>query len=60
MKTDVDGGMLFQSFEERNIAAEIGLLENVVKIAARLMGMNEQHEVELGGHGDEFFSRANH
>src|SRR5579863_400257 len=58
MKAGVDGGMLLERFEERKIAAEIGLLKNVVKIAARLMGMNEQHEVELGRQGDEFFSKA--
>ena len=59
MKAYVDGGMLLQRFEEREIAAEVGLFKNVAEIAAGLMGVNEQDEVELGRHGNEFFSRAN-
>jgi hypothetical protein len=55
----VDGGMLFESFEEGQIAAEIGLFEDVAEIAAGLVGVNEENEVELGRHGDEFFSREN-
>jgi hypothetical protein len=59
MKAYVDGGMLFERFEEGQIAAGIGLFENVAEIAAGLVGVNEEDEVELGRHGDEFFSRAN-
>lgn len=59
MKADADGGMPLQGFEKGQIAAEVGLFEDMVEIAARLMGVNEQNELELGRHGDGFLSKAN-
>jgi hypothetical protein len=34
----------------------VGLLEDVLEIAAGLMGVNEQREMEILRHGDSFFS----
>jgi hypothetical protein len=42
MEANVDARMLLQGFDEGQVAAIVGLLKNMAKIAARLMGVNEQ------------------
>src|ERR1700737_42883 len=57
MEADVDTGVLLKSLEEGQVAAHIGLLENMAEVAARLMGVYEQNQMELRRHGDGAFSR---
>ena len=52
MKTGMHIRMPFEDFDERQIAARIGLLENMVKIANGLMRVNEENQMELRRHGD--------
>jgi hypothetical protein len=56
VKTDVDAGMFFEQLHEGQVAAGIGLLENVLEIAARLMRVNQQNQVELWRHGEGLIS----
>jgi hypothetical protein len=42
MEAQVNRGMLLQRFEEWQVAAFVGLLKDMAKIAAGLMGMDEQ------------------
>ena len=56
MKTKADAGMLFEVFEERAIGIGVGFFEDVLEIAAGLMSVNEQGEMERLRHGDSFFS----
>ncbi len=51
----MDAGMFFELFDEREIASVVGFLEDMLEIAARLMSMNQQGEMETLGHGDSFF-----
>jgi hypothetical protein len=53
----VDTGVLLKCLDEGQVATRVGLLKNVVEVAARLMGMDEQNQMELGRHGDGAFSR---
>jgi hypothetical protein len=48
-------GMFFEFFDEWEIRGVIGFLEDVLEIAAGLMRMNEQSEMETPGHRDSFF-----
>ena len=52
VKTRMHIGMPFEDFDERQIAARIGLLENMVKIANGLMRVNEENQMELRRHGN--------
>lgn len=52
VKTRMHVRMPFEDFDEGQIAARIGLLENMVKIAYGLMRVNEQNQMELRRHGD--------
>jgi hypothetical protein len=56
VKTEMNAGMFFQLFDEGEIASEVGFLEDMLEIAARLMGMDQESEMETLGHGDSFFS----
>jgi hypothetical protein len=56
VKAEMNAGMFFQLFDEREIASEVGFLEDMLEIAARLMGMDQESEMETLGHGDSFFS----
>jgi hypothetical protein len=57
MEADVDTGVLRKSLDKGQVAAHIGLLENMAEVAARLMGVYEQNQMELRRHGDGAFSR---
>src|SRR6266446_7270737 len=57
MEANVDTGVLLKGLEERQVATRVGLLKNMVEVAARLMGVDEQNQMELGRHGDGAFSR---
>ena len=56
LRIEMNAGMFFQLFDEREIAREVGFLEDMLEIAARLMGMDQESEMETLGHGDSFFS----
>ena len=45
-------GMPLEDFDERQIATGVGLLENVIEIANRLMRVDEQNQMELWRHGN--------
>jgi len=55
VKTEMNAGMFFELFHEREIASVVGFLEDMLEIAARLMSMNQQGKMETLGHGDSFF-----
>jgi hypothetical protein len=51
--------MLFEQFDERQIGIGVRLFKHVAEIAARLMRVNQQDEMERLGHGDRF-ARTHH
>jgi hypothetical protein len=50
----VDARMFLEQFDERKIGVFVGLLEHVAEIAAWLVGVNQQDEMEALWHGDNF------
>jgi hypothetical protein len=42
VQTNVNTGVLLKSLKKGQVAARVGLLKNMAKIAARLMGVDEQ------------------
>jgi hypothetical protein len=58
METEMDTGMLFEVLDEGKVASIVSLLKDVLEIAAGLMGVDEQGEVEFLRHGDRFFSQV--
>jgi len=42
--------------DKGEIRSVVSLFEDVLEIAAGLMGVNEKSEMEFRGHGDSFFS----
>lgn len=50
MQADMNARMFFEMFEEREVAIDVRSFENVLEIAAGLMGVNEQGEVKGLGH----------
>jgi len=44
-------GMSFEDLNERQIAARVGLLENMVEIPDGLMRVEEEDQMELVRHG---------
>jgi hypothetical protein len=58
VKAKVNARMLFELFEKWEIGSFIGLFQDMAKIAARLVGVNEQSEMEVLRHGDSFFSQT--
>ena len=59
MQARMDGRMLLKEFDERQIGVSVGLFKHVAEIAAGLMRMNQQDEMEMLGHGDKF-ARTHH
>jgi hypothetical protein len=57
VEADVNSGVLLKSLKKWQIAACIGLLKNMAKVAAGLMGVYEKNQMELRRHGDGAFSR---
>lgn len=53
MQAHVDRRMFFEHLDERQIGIFEGLLQHVAKIAAGLMGMDEQDEMEALRQGDD-------
>lgn len=45
-------GMSFKNFDEWQITTCIGLFKNVVEIAARLVGVDQEDQMELLWHED--------
>jgi len=56
VETEMDAGMPFEVLDERKIGGVVGFFEDVLEIAAGLVSVNEQREMEFLGHGDSFFS----
>jgi hypothetical protein len=54
----MDAGVLFEMFDEGEIGRVVRFFENMLEIAAGLVGVDEQGEMEILGHGDCFFSLA--
>ncbi len=54
VETEMHAGMFFELFDEREITSLIRSFQDVLEIAARLMGVNEQSEMEILRHGDSF------
>jgi hypothetical protein len=42
VQTDVNTGVLLKRLKKGQVAARVGLLKDMAKIAARLMGVDEQ------------------
>jgi len=55
MKANTDAGIGFEVLQEREIRSLVRPFEDMFKIAARLMRVNEQNEMEILGHGGSFF-----
>src|SRR5579859_4701891 len=55
MKTHMNAGMIFELLKERKVGILVRFLKNVFKIAARLVGMNEESKMEGLRHGYGFF-----
>jgi hypothetical protein len=56
VEAKMDAGMLFEVLDEGKIGGVVSFFEDVLEIAAGLVGVNEQREIEFPGHGDSFFS----
>jgi len=56
VKAEVNFGVRFEVLDEGEIRCLVGLFEDMLEIAARLVCVNEQGEMEFLGHGDSFFS----
>jgi hypothetical protein len=54
MQAQVDARMFLEEFDERQIGVFEGLFEHVAEIAAWLVGMNQEDEMEALWHGDNF------
>lgn len=59
MQACMDGRMLLEEFDERQIGVSVGLFKHVAEITAWLMRVNQQDEMERLGHGDKF-ARTHH
>jgi hypothetical protein len=55
VKAEMNSGMLFEMFDEGKIGSVVGLFEDMLEIAAGLVGVNEKSEMEFLRHGDSFF-----
>jgi hypothetical protein len=56
MKAEADTGVFFEMLEKGKITIVVSFFENVLEIAAGLMRVNQQGEMEGLRHGDSFFS----
>ncbi len=56
VQAETNTRVFLEMFQERKVAIAVSLFEHVLEIAARLVRMNEQGEMEILGHGDSFFS----
>jgi hypothetical protein len=56
VEAEVNAWMRFEVLDEGKIRCVVGLFENMLEIAAGLVRVNEQGEMEFLGHGDSFFS----
>jgi len=54
VKAEVNFRVRFEVLDEREIACVVGLFENMLEVAAGLVCVNEQGEMEFLGHGDSF------
>ena len=58
VQAEMNARMFFQLLDEREIRSVVGFFQDMLEIAAGLVGVNEQGEMEILGHGDRFFSRT--
>jgi hypothetical protein len=52
VKTHMYVRMSFQHFDKRQVAARVGLLEDIIEIANGLVRVNEENQMELRRHGN--------
>jgi hypothetical protein len=57
VQSNVDARMFFEDFKKREIAGVVGFFENVLKIAAGLMGVDDEREMETLGRRGHCFSQ---
>ncbi len=56
VQAEVNFWVRFEALDEGEIRCLVGLFEDMLEIAAGLVCVNEQGEMEFLGHGDSFFS----
>jgi hypothetical protein len=56
VEAEVNFWVRFEVLDEGEIRCLVGLFEDMLEVAARLVRVNEQGEMEFLGHGDSFFS----
>jgi len=56
VEAEVNFGVRFEVLDEGEIRCLVGFFEDMLEIAAGLVCVNEQGEMEFLGHGDSFFS----
>jgi hypothetical protein len=56
MQAETHSRMPFDMFNEGKVGSGVGLFEDMLEIAARLMGVDEKREMKFLRHGDSFFS----
>jgi hypothetical protein len=56
VEAEMDAGMLFEVLDEGKVGSVVGFFEDVLEIAAGLVGVDEQGEMEFLRHGDSFSS----
>jgi hypothetical protein len=56
MEAETNSRMFLEVLNERKIGGVVGLFENMLEIAAGLVRVNEQSEMEFLRHGGSFFS----
>src|SRR5260370_31622856 len=56
VQAETNSGMLFEVLKEGKVAGGVSLFEDMLEIAARLVRVNEQSEMEFLRHGSSFFS----
>ena len=58
VQAEMNARMFFQFLDKGEITGIVGFFQDMLEIAAGLVGVNEQSEMETLGHGDRFFSRT--
>jgi hypothetical protein len=56
VQAEMDARVLFEMFNKGEIGGVVGLFEDMLEIAAGLVRVNKQSEMEFLRHGDSVFS----
>ena len=54
VQSHVNGRVFFEKLDKRQVTSVVGFLEHVAEIAAGLVRVNQQDEMEILRHGDNF------